>query len=76
RELCVTDPQDTRVNEEEMAASYTPGGYNLHTIIVTEDVMRSALNDSGWTPYIFMESAWGFDDGAGNPIMGWCLMAN
>ena len=76
RELCVTVPQDTRVDEAAMSESYTPGAYNLHTIIVTEALMRNALDDSGWTPYIFMESPWGFDDGKGTPIVGWCLMAN
>lgn len=76
KEVCVTIPEDTRVNEQEMAESYTAGKYNLHTIIATEDVVRKALNDAGWTPYIFTQSEWGFDDGQGNPIMGWCVMAN
>lgn len=76
RELCVTVPQDTRVNEAEMAANYTPGAYNLHTIVVTEDVIRKALSEAYWTPYIFIESEWGFNDDEGQPIVGWCLMAN
>lgn len=76
KELCVTVPKDTRVDEREMAEKYTPGAYNLHTIIVTEELLKKALEESGWKPYIMFESEWGFNDDHGQPITGFCVMAH
>ena len=76
KHVCITVPTDTRVDEKEMGEKYTPGSYNLHTIIVTEDVLRSALDASQWKPYIFFECGWGFNDDKGVEIQGFCVMAH
>lgn len=75
-ELCVTIPEDTRVNEAQAGKDWEVGKYNLHTIVATEAVVRDALAQSGWKSYIFLKTEWGFSDDKGVPIEGYCLMAH
>lgn len=68
RTLCITVPEDHRIPAD---AVWREGEYNQHVTVVTEDLLRQAMKESGWTPYMFIEAEWGFDN-----VMGWCVMAH
>lgn len=72
REMCVTVPEDHRIDEPAAQKAWTAGEYNEHTTILTEHVLREALTESGWKPYIMLGADWGFGDGT----QGWCVMAH
>lgn len=72
REMCVTVPEDHRIDPEAARKAWKKGEYNEHTTICTEDLLREALEASGWKPYMFIGADWGFNDGT----QGWCLVAH
>lgn len=74
REMCVTVPEDHRIDPEAVK-SWKKGAYNPHVTVITEQVLRDALSQSGWTPYLFIKGDWGFMDGD-KPVQGWCAMCH
>lgn len=74
RELCFTVPEDHRIDEKMMQDRWKFGEYNNHTTILTDEVLREAMDQSGWKPYIFMGASWGFGDTP--DTLGWCVMAH
>lgn len=74
REMCVTVPEDHRIDEAAATKSWQRGEYNEHTTICTDDLLRRALEEAGWKPYIMLGADWGFND---TPrTQGWCVMAH
>jgi hypothetical protein len=68
--VALTVPEDTRIDEAHQHEVWTDEAYNLHTTIVTRQVLESVLGDSGWEPERFIEGDWGFDG-----IKGYCVLA-
>lgn len=71
-EVCITVPEDHRIDQD---AKYQPGVYNPHVTVVTYDLLKSALTEAGWTPYLALQAGWGFNDDAGHEVQGHCVMA-
>lgn len=76
REMCVTVPEDHRIDEPAAQKAWKKGEYNEHTTILTDAVLREALDEAGWKPYIFLGTGWGFTDPVGATVNGWCVMAH
>lgn len=74
REMCVTVPEDHRIDEPTATKAWKKGEYNEHTTILTEDVLRDAMTRAGWKPYIMLGADWGFGDVPST--QGWCVMAH
>lgn len=68
RRVCITVPEDHRIEGDP---GYDKGAYNGHITVVTEDILRRALKNAGWTPFVFLKAGWGFDD-----VEGWCVEAH
>lgn len=70
KEICITVPQDERIKAD---VTYREGAYNEHVTVVTYELLKQALADAGWTPYLMIEADWGFED---TPrTKGHCCMA-
>jgi hypothetical protein len=74
REMCITVPEDHRIDEPEARKNWKAGEYNEHTTILTDEVLRELLAQAGWKPYIFVGADWGFCDNP--PTQGWMLVAH
>lgn len=71
--VCVTVPEDTRIDEAAELAKWKPGVYNLHTTIITEDVIKGLLGDAGWELDWLVTGVWGIGgDWGPEGINGWC----
>lgn len=66
--ICITVPEDHRIPED---ASYTPDTYNPHVTVVSEELLRKALHEACWKPFVFMHVDWEFDG-----VWGWCVEAH
>lgn len=74
RELCITVPEDHRIDEAKAQEAWVAGEYNEHTTITTEPLLREILVRTGWKPYVFVGADWGFND---TPrTNGWMLVAH
>lgn len=75
--VCVTVPEDTRIDEAAERAKWQDGDYNLHTTIVTSDLLTGMLTDAGWELDWLVGGLWGKggDWGEGG-INGWCAHAH
>lgn len=69
--VCVTVPEDTRIDEAAEHAKWREGTYNLHTTIVTREVLDRLFAESGWEVDWLLSGDWGFDN-----ITGWCVRAH
>lgn len=79
REMCITVPEDHRIDEAAAQKAWKKGEYNEHTTILTETVLREALTEAGWKPYIMLGASWGFQDPTPERpegTTGWCVMAH
>lgn len=47
--VCVTVPEDTRIDEAAEHAKWKHGVYNLHTTIITREVIEHLFAESGWS---------------------------
>lgn len=71
--VCVTVPEDTRIDEAAELAKWKHGVYNLHTTIITEDVIKQLFDESGWELDWLVTGLWGVGgDWGENGINGWC----
>jgi hypothetical protein len=68
--VCITVPEDTRIDEAAEQARWDPETYNLHTTVVTRKIIDGILDASNWIPTWFVEGSWGFDG-----ITGFCVLA-
>lgn len=68
--VAITVPEDTRIDPVHQHEVWAPGDYNLHTTVVTRDLLAEVLLNTGWTPTVWVEGDWGFDD-----ITGHCVLA-
>lgn len=72
REMCVTVPEDHRMDEALALKNWKKGEYNEHTTCCTKEVLHEAMSKAGWKPYMMMGADWGF----GDSTQGWCIMAH
>lgn len=71
--VCVTVPEDTRIDEAAELAKWQHGVYNLHTTIVTKEVIEHLFSESGWELDWLVGGLWGIGgDWGENGIDGWC----
>lgn len=68
--VAVTVPEDTRIDPDQAAADWATEAYNLHTTIVTREIILNCCERAGWTVTRYHEDEWGFDD-----IRGHCVLA-
>lgn len=68
--LCITVPEDTRIDPRKAAKEFDREHYNLHTTIVTRKLLERVIKRGGWKLEAMLEAAWQFDD-----ITGWCAYA-
>lgn len=74
RYLCVTVPEDTRIDEAHQQSIYDDAAYNLHTTVVTRAVIDDVLDAAGWEVLERFSGNWGFG-GADAHVRGWCVLA-
>lgn len=75
--VCVTVPEDTRIDEAVEHAKWKPGVYNLHTKTITRDVLQQLFDESGWELDWVVDGLWGIGGAWGeNGINGWCARAH
>lgn len=75
--VCVTVPEDTRIDPVTAAEAYESDGvdaYHWHTTVFTRGVLDDVLARSGWEPLEVFSGDWGFDPSEGG-ITGWCALA-
>lgn len=68
--VAITVPEDTRIDERAQHEVWDRDAYNLHTTVVTRELLTSVLHQSGWSAERFIEGEWGFDG-----IKGFCVLA-
>jgi hypothetical protein len=68
--VCVTVPEDTRIDEAKQQAAWIRENYNLHTTICTKEIMADVFDQAGFNIDIFQTGEWGFDDILGHCILG------
>lgn len=72
-QVCVTVPEDIRIDEAAELEKWTPGEYNLHTTVVTEEVLHRLFADSGWELDWVVRGLWGIGGEWGEKgVHGWC----
>jgi predicted SAM-dependent methyltransferase len=69
--VAITVPEDTRIDEAAQHDIWESEAYNLHTTILTPELLRELVENSGWTIDRFYTADWGFDD-----IVGHCVLAH
>lgn len=72
RRVCITVPEDHRIPND---IKYTPDTYNPHVTVVTEELLRKALHEAGWKPFVFIQADWGFANEDGH-VYGWLVEAH
>lgn len=70
RRVGVTVPEDTRIDQAAEQAKWKPDAYNLHTTIVTREIVTRVFKAAGLRITHLHEAEWGFDQ-----ITGWCVIA-
>lgn len=68
--VCITVPEDTRIDEAAEHEKWNAGVYNLHTTVVTREKLDEILQGAGAAPIWLVEGPWGFDN-----IKGFCVLA-
>lgn len=68
--VCITVPEDTRIDEAAEHAKWVPENYNLHTTVVTREKLDEILCLAKLQPVWLVEGPWGFDN-----ITGFCVLA-
>lgn len=68
--VAITVPEDTRIDPEEAAKDWEPGKYDLHTTVVTDELLQECLAKAGWATIANLTGEWGFDG-----IQGYCVLA-
>jgi len=75
--VCVTVPEDTRIDEAQAHKEWDAAAYNLHTTVVTRNVLESILAASGWEADWIVSGLWGRGgDWGEDGINGWCAHAH
>lgn len=69
--VCVTVPEDTRIDQAKQEAAWIRANYNLHTTVCTREVMRRVMLNAGFEIDVFQSGDWGFDG-----ILGHCILAH
>lgn len=69
--LAITVPEDTRIDQQAQHEVWDREAYNLHTTVVTRELLEGVLKESGWAPDRLIEGEWGFDG-----ITGFCVLAS
>ena len=74
--VCVTVPEDTRIDEAEQHRVWAKDAYNLHTTVVTREVLEQALHMAGWSLTRYTAGLWGIGgDWGPEGIKGHCALA-
>lgn len=68
--VAVTVPEDTRIDPVRQHEVWEREAYNLHTTILTPELLRELVGNAGWCVERFYTADWGFDG-----IVGHCLLA-
>ena len=68
--VCITVPEDTRIDEAAEHEKWQRDHYNLHTTVVTREILDRILAGAGLKPIWLVEGDWGFDN-----ITGFCVLA-
>jgi predicted SAM-dependent methyltransferase len=71
QKVAITVPEDTRIDERQQHEVWEREAYNLHTTVVTRDLLTGVLHSTGWSAERFVEGMWGFDG-----IKGFCVLAS
>lgn len=69
--ICMTMPEDTRICEEDELKKWNKEGYNLHTTVVTREIVEDILIRTKLKPSEIIYGEWGFDN-----IKGFCVLAH
>jgi hypothetical protein len=69
--LAITVPEDTRIDPEKQAKVFSRNDYNLHTTVVTRELLEDWLDAADWQLERLHTADWGFDD-----IKGFCVLAH
>lgn len=76
RRVAITVPEDVRIDPAAAVAAWERQAYNLHTTIVTEDVMRRTVKAAGWRLTRLHRALWGIGGEWGpEGLYGWCALA-
>lgn len=76
-QVCVTVPEDIRIDEAAELEKWEPGVYNLHTTVVTEEVLHRLFDESGWELDWVVRGLWGVGGDWGEQgVHGWCARAH
>ena len=71
--VCVTVPEDIRIDEAAEHEKWQHGVYNLHTTIITRDVLQELFDRSGWELDWVVGGLWGIGGAWGEQgVQGWC----
>lgn len=74
--VAITVPEDTRIDPDAAVAAWKREAYNLHTTIITEDVITHALHAGGWHLQRLHRAVWGVGgDWGPDGLYGWCALA-
>lgn len=66
----ITVPEDTRIDEPAEQEKWKAEAYNLHTTVVTREIIERAVRTAGWKITDIYSAPWHFDG-----ITGWCVLA-
>ena len=70
KKLCVTVPEDFRIDEQKEQEKWDHDVYNLHTTTVTKDIVEKFITEAGWKIVELVSDEWGFDN-----VYGYCVLA-
>jgi predicted SAM-dependent methyltransferase len=68
--VAITVPEDTRIDPVLQHEVWEREAYNLHTTILTPELLKRLVGNSGWLVERFYTADWGFDE-----IIGHCVLA-
>lgn len=74
--VCITVPEDTRIDEAEEHAKWDEEKYNLHTTVVSREKLDAIFAGAKLRPVWLVVGGWGFPDETGTKeIQGFCVLA-